>query len=231
MEMAYRFAPADGPVREFVVELDPDTLAYRGGPTGPAPEWTRLEYKKCRNCPLKPAQNPHCPIAVNIAPLVEAFKDSISYTEADIEVRTPERTYQHRAPMQAGVSSLFGVVMTTSGCPILDKLRPMVFTHLPLANLRETMFRSMSAYLLGQFVTASRGKRPDWTLKGLSKLYTEVSKVNADFSQRLRSLVARDASINAVVKLDCFAAFTVNAIDKKKLGWLDALFPGAEPRK
>lgn len=224
MEISYKFTLPDGRENSFVVRLDPETMAYAGTPAGAPPEWTRLENRQCRNCPLKPKDAPHCPVAVNIAPLVDAFKDTISYDEATISVEAPGRSYTRKAPMQAGVSSLFGMVMATSGCPVLDRLRPMVFTHLPFPSLQETLFRSMSTYLLGQFIVSEKGGQPDWSLKGLATLYQEVSKVNADFLERLRALVTHDASINAVVKLDCFAAFTVSTIQKSKLGWLETLF-------
>ncbi|NIR25577.1 MAG: hypothetical protein GWN77_01085, partial [Gammaproteobacteria bacterium] len=36
-------------------------------------------------------------------------------------------------------------------------------------------------------------------------LYDEVRKVNKHFVQRLTNIRVRDASLNALVKLDCFA--------------------------
>lgn len=228
MELRYRFTPDKGPAKEFLVRLDPETFAYNGEPAGEPPDWTRLEYQQCPNCPLKPKDSPRCPVAVNLAPLAESFKDSISYEMADVVVEAEGRSYSRRVPMQAGVSALFGLVMSASGCPILDKMRPMAFTHLPFPSLQETEYRAMSMYLLAQFIAARKGLTPDWTLHGLAGIYDAIREVNVHLAARLRSLDAEDANANAVVKLDCFADFTSAAIRKTEgkngLGWLEKLF-------
>lgn len=236
MELRYRFDVEGGARKEFVLLLDPETLAYQGDPAAARPDWTRLEFKQCPNCPLKPAESPHCPVAANMAPLVDSFKDSISYDPVDVEVQAPGRSYRKRTTMQAGVSALFGIVMASSGCPILDKLRPMLLTHLPFPSLRETQYRAMSTYLLRQFFVARKGGKPDWTLKGLARIYDEINKVNVAFAERLRAIHERDASVNAVSKLDCFASYAATAIERSRgaLDWLERLFrPSAEkpPRK
>ena len=226
MELRYVFTPDSGPKKEFAVHLDSDTLDYRGAQDGEPPEWTRLEYKQCPNCPLKPADSPRCPVAVNIAPVAAAFKDSISFEEVDVEVVAEGRSYRRRVPMQAGVSAIFGLVMASSGCPILDKLRPMVFTHLPFPSLLESEYRAMSMYLLGQFFVARKGGKPDWSLDGLAAIYEAIGVVNMHFIERLRAFSAEDANANALVKLDCFGAFTTSAIRRgsKSMNWLEGLF-------
>jgi hypothetical protein len=190
------------------------------------PDWTKLEYMQCPNCPLKPADSPRCPVAANLAPLAEKFRESLSYTNAEISVEAPGRTYQQRAPMQTALSALFGLIMATSGCPILDKMRPMAFTHLPFPSLRETQYRSMSMYLLAQFIAAMKGATPNWSLDGLATIYDEINAVNAAFCKRLYALDAKDAGVNALVKLDCFAVFTLTQIRKgdAAMKWLEDLF-------
>ena len=223
MELSYRFVPEKGPAKDFTVKLDPQTLES-AAPAGEPADWTRLEHQQCESCPLKKESSPHCPVAVRMAPLVDAFKDSVSYEEADITVSAPGRVYTKRVPMQIGVSGLFGLVMATSGCPILDKMRPMVFTHLPFPSLQETMYRAMSMYLLGQFFVGKKGGKPDWSLDGLAEIFARIGKVNQSLAERLRPLSVRDASVNAVINLDCFATFTKSAIDKSSLAWLERLF-------
>lgn len=223
MELRYTLRLVDGPVRTCTVAVDDQTYASPE-PPGPAPEWTRLEHRQCQDCPLKKEESPRCPVAVRIAPLVEEFKDTLSYEEADVTVECGGRAYSKRVPMQIGVSGLFGAVMATSGCPVLDKLRPMVFTHLPFPSLQETMYRSMSMYLLAQYFIEKKGGAPDRTLEGLADIFARIGKVNQSLADRLRPLVPRDATINAIINLDCFATFTKNAIDKQSLAWLERLF-------
>jgi hypothetical protein len=223
VELRYTLKPDAGPAMTRVVTLDDQTYASPE-PPGPAPDWTRLEHQQCQDCPLDKETSPRCPVAVRIAPLVEQFKDSVSYEQADVTVEAQGRVITKRVPMQIGVSGLFGAVMATSGCPVLDKLRPMVFTHLPFPSLQETMYRSMSMYLLGQFFIERKGGKPDRTLEGLAAIFARIGKVNQSIAERLRPLVPRDATINAVINLDCFATFTKSAIDKSSLAWLERLF-------
>lgn len=223
MELRYTLKPDAGPEKRYTVTLDDATYATPE-PPGPAPDWTRLEHQQCQDCPLTKEKSPRCPVALRIAPVVEQFKDSISYEEADVTVDAGGRRYTKRVPMQIGVSGLIGLVMATSGCPVLDKLRPMVFTHLPFPSLQETMYRSMSMYLLGQFFVEKKGGTPDRTLDGLAAIFARIGKVNASIAERLRPLVPRDATINAVINLDCFATFTKSAIDKSSMAWLERLF-------
>jgi hypothetical protein len=100
----------------------------------------------------------------------------------------------------------------------------MVFTHLPFPSLQETMYRSMSMYLLGQFFVGKKGGKPDWSMEGLAEIFARIGKVNQSLAERLRPLSVRDASVNAVINLDCFATFTKAAIDKSSLAWLERLF-------
>lgn len=223
MELRYTLKPDAGPAMTHTVVIDDQTYAA-ADPGGTPPDWTRLEHQQCADCPLSKESSPRCPVAVRIAPLVEKFKDSVSYEEAAVTVESGGRVYSKRVPMQIGVSGLFGLVMATSGCPVLDKLRPMVFTHLPFPSLQETMYRSISMYLLAQYFIEKKGGAPDRTLDGLADIFARVGKVNLSIAERLRPLVQKDAAINAVINLDCFATFTKSAIDKQSLAWLERLF-------
>jgi hypothetical protein len=103
--------------------------------------------------------------------------------------------------------------MTTTGCPVMGQLRPMVRFHLPFASLTETIFRMASMYLMAQFLRAREGKSAEWNLDGLTQVYVEVGKVNHDFAQRLRVAAKKDANVNALVNLDCFATLVPLAAD------------------
>src|SRR5208282_5877645 len=105
-------------------------------------------------------------------------------------------------PLAQGVRSLVGLVMAASGCPILDRLKPLVRTHQPFANWDETAFRVIGSYLLAQYFIAKRGGKPDWELEKLVEFYDEIKLVNKSFCERLRSFCLQDAPINAVVELD-----------------------------
>ncbi len=220
----YKFTLSDGNIKEFDVELDGETLSLIGKKKRSYPKWTRLAYHKCPNCPLSDAQNPQCPIAANLVDLVEYFKDSISHEEVDVEITTETRTYVKRTSLQSGISSLIGIYMVTSGCPVMDKLRPMVRTHLPFATREETMYRVISMYLLAQYFLYKEGQRPDWDLENLGEIYEGIHTVNKSFCQRLSGTHIKDASLNAVVQLDILADFSSFSLEINKLDEIKRLF-------
>jgi hypothetical protein len=63
----------------------------------------------------------------------------------------------------------------------------------------------VSMHLLVQYYRNQDGLSAEWSLEGLSRVYAEVGIVNRDFAIRLRDAAKKDANINALVNLDCFA--------------------------
>lgn len=166
---------------------------------------------------------------VALDPVIAEFHDAISHHEATITIETPARTYSKRAALQSGISALIGLLMSTAGCPVLNKMRPMVRTHLPFSTLDETMYRAASMYLLAQYVVAQRGGTPNWDLGGLAGIYAEVHSVNKAFIKRLRTLQIEDASLNGLVNLDCFASFTTMTLRGDAAGAFAGLFAAYTP--
>jgi hypothetical protein len=156
--------------------------------------------------------------------LVESFKDSFSFEKANIEISTRERAYLKQATLMEGIRSLIGIYMVTSGCPILDRLKPMVRTHLPFATWEETLYRAVSTYLLAQYFIHKHGGQPDWNMEKLAQVYEDVRIVNKSFCQRLWQSTIQDATLNAVVQLDSFANFTSNLLKHEKLSDMEKLF-------
>jgi hypothetical protein len=206
LTVEYEFKLRDGSRKEFSVRLEKPSLQFITENTTTVRPWTRLKHHQCPNCPLKPERHLDCPIAANLVDVIESFKDSLSIEEADITIRSESREYHKRASVHVGISSLMGLYMVTSGCPIMDKLRPMVYTHLPFSSLEETIYRAISAYLLAQFFREQQGQTPDWKLEKFKKIYEDIGTVNLSFAKRLLSINPRDASLNALVELDCFAS-------------------------
>jgi hypothetical protein len=204
IDYSYKFQ--SGSTTTFNLRLDPETLALMLDKRPDPPPWTLLNHKKCENCPLDEKKHVYCPVALNFADIAEPFKDMLSYEKVNVTVTTEERTYTKETTIQGGLSPLIGIIMTTSGCPIMEHLKPMVRFHLPFASLEETIFRMVSMYLMVQHYRHEDGKTVDWTLDGLVQVYAKVSIVNRDFALRLRDAAKKDANINALVNLDCFAA-------------------------
>lgn len=200
----YTFELPDKQVH-FKIELEPHTLKYLPKGETKIADWAKLENEKCANCPLNEAEHKYCPIALNLVNILPEFSEIYSYQETKVSVSTPERNYEVNTTLQRGLSSMLGIYMVTSGCPIMGKLKPMVRSHLPFASVEETIFRAASTYLLGQYFKQQKGEQADWALQGLKEIYTQVQIVNMSMADRLRSVPAKDANINALIVLDVFA--------------------------
>lgn len=224
ISLRYRFIFGRGLEKRIDVKLDKKTLNLIPTTRASYPKWTELTFFRCPNCPLDEDQYQWCPIAINIVGLVDCFRVMISYKEVDVLIQSEERTYVKHTTLQQGISSLVGIYMVTSGCPIMEKLKPMVSSHLPFATLRETQYRAMSMYLLAQYFLYRRGREPDWELKNLVKIYDDVQVVNKGFAKRLGQIRIRDATLNALVKLDMFAKHVTVSINRDVLDEMECLF-------
>lgn len=214
IKITYSFKFSEGANKIFNILLDRQTLAFISEKKSDAPLWTKLNHNKCANCSLDENSNKHCPVALNLADIAEEFKDFFAYENVSVTVTTEDRTYSKDTTIQQGLSALIGIIMTTSGCPVMERLKPMVRFHLPFASLTETIFRMVSMYLMAQYFLNQDGKTADWKLTGLENIYAEVGQVNRDFAQRLADAAKKDATVNALVNLDCFATMVPLAAEE-----------------
>jgi hypothetical protein len=219
----YTFLIDEG-LKTFTLDLDGETLELKRPLSDELPKWTELGCEQCDNCPLSPETHPHCPIAVNIVELVDFFGHAMSFEEIDVRISSDERSYVKHTTMSEALSSLLGVYMVTSGCPLMDRLRPMVRFHLPMASSEETTFRAIAMYLVAQYFKAKRGEHADWDLEGLPDIYKDVHTVNRQFADRIRLAVDSDAGPNAIIRLDTFASMILMSLDTDQLGNLETLF-------
>jgi len=223
IQYTFRSLAGDSKPLAFHITLDPETLTHTLPERENAPEWARLEYRQCKDCPLDAAVHSHCPAALSLFGIVEKSQELLSYDAVEIAVVTKQRTVSGATTAQRALSSLLGLYLATSGCPILAKLKPMARFHLPLADREETLFRSASAYLLGQYLLKQKGLPADFGLAGLRDLYRRIHEINVSLAERLRALSAGDANLNAIVLLDLFAQELPMSLDGK-LGDFEQLF-------
>lgn len=221
--VAYDFTFPDGTETSYAVELDGTTLSLLPGRADAPPDWTRLEHHQCSHCPLSAVSHPYCPVAVNLAPVVEFFKDKASFQEATVRVRTAERTYLRTVPLQQGIFGIFGLIMATSACPYMDFLKPMARFHLPFSTVEETIVRSVSMYLLRQYFVAKHGGQPDLELERLEAHYDNIRKVNDGIFQRIKAVAEKDADLNALIVLHSFGSIMTMAMSRD-LSRIEPLF-------
>lgn len=213
LNIRYRFLFPDG--REEVIEEKIDKLTMEAAADNPGtpPDWCRLDFHQCPNCPLQVETHPYCPLAAKLVKLTAAFQNARSFDEVEMEATTPERIVTKRTTAQRAVSSLMGLIMATSGCPHMEFLKPMARYHLPLATGEETIFRAVSTYLLAQYFRKKNDLSADFDLENLKKIYGEIRIVNVAMASRLRAVSEQDSAVNAVVLLDVFAKMLPYSIE------------------
>ena len=194
------------------LQIDPISLELINKPTENLPAWTKLVYQQCPHCPLHEAPHPHCPVQINLVDIVNRFNNIASYDKVVLKVITRERTYARRTTAQKAVSSLFGLLIATSGCPYTTFLKPMARFHLPLASQEETIYRVTGTYLLAQYFRAKKTNSIDKDFEGLHRMYTDLHLVNVEIAARLRELTEGDSSVTAIVLRDVFATVLPFAI-------------------
>ena len=210
----YIFKMADGEVFQFEVDLERSNGPVTD-PVATAP-WTALDYYQCPNCPLTNQTHRCCPAAVDIESITSKFNQMLSSNqEVEVIVRTPERAYFKQCDVQTGLRALLGLVMASSACPVLARLKGLTYYHLPFATSDETLFRSVSAYLLKQYFIFKDGGEPDLNLIGLSQLYDELYRVNSTFGQRLQSASESETNLNAIVSLMYLGASVSFSLEDK----------------
>jgi hypothetical protein len=230
----YNFRLPDGSEESFHLRLDPETLELRGGTPATTPQWTKLDFHQCSNCPLRVEEHPDCPLALRLVNLVQRFDGLLSHEKVNMEVVTEERTITQVTTAQRGISSVMGLVIAASGCPHTAFLRPMARFHLPLASNEETVYRATSMYLLAQYFLKREGARGGLELDGLTQIYDNMQTINVAIAERLRAATTTDSSVNAIVVLDVYAK-TVEMVVEGSLERIRYLFtpyfrnPPAEP--
>jgi len=220
----YTFAFPDKSTKEFIVTLDTSTLHVVQPVRLNYPDWMKLKFNQCPRCSLAVSKNEYCPVAISLYDPIECFRHRKSFEPVEVSISTKERKYIRQTTLQKGLSSLIGIFMVTSGCPAMERLKPMVRFHLPFATEEETKYRALSMYLLAQFFVYRHGRNPDWEMKDLVGLYEDIRMINKSFTGRLMGTATEDASINAVVILDCFADSIAFSITEDMLGEIEVLF-------
>ncbi len=201
----YKITFEDGRETVIDIQLDPGTLNLPARTGSDFPDWTRLDFCKCPICPYESAAVPFCPVAVNLAEVTRLFSDKASTMMVDTRVVTRQREYFKRVSLQSALSAIIGIYMSTSGCKVMNILKPMARHHLPFASLEETVYRSVSSYLMMQYLRKQKGLEPDWELAKLRVAYKDIETLNSAMTDRIRKASEKDANYNAVIILDAFA--------------------------
>lgn len=205
MKISYHFKFEDNTQKKFDIHLHPERLYIILPNNKEKPDWARFSFYTCPHCRVNKDENEYCPVAVSICDIVGFFKKYPSYEIVEVSVIADDRSYWKKTTLQNALSSLLGIYMVTSGCPHTKKLKPVVRFHLPFSPVKETLFRSAGAYLLGQYFLQKQGKKADFEMFDLVTFYKEIQIVNHGLTERLKGVLGEDSINNAVICLDVFA--------------------------
>lgn len=204
LEIQYIFRFADGQESRFPLRLDGERLEPAVTEESP-PDWARIGFHRCANCPLDETIQQWCPLARSLVGTVALLGNVLSYHDVEVEAITPERRIRHTTSAQNGISAMMGLIIATSGCPRTAFFKPMARFHLPFATEEETMYRAASMYLLGQFFRRQQGQDAEMGFDGLLDIYRNMEIVNRAMADRLRAAAREDGTVNALVLLDMYA--------------------------
>ena len=206
----YHFELPDGSATTLDFAFDPrDFRLLTPAPVDP-PFWTELTFSRCANCPLDGERVTHCPAALQMAPAVEPLKALVSFDTVGVTVEQAERTVHVQISAQQAMSSVLGLIMATAGCPWTDHLRPMARFHLPFASDTETLYRTVSMFLVANAITRTTADRG---FAALESLYENLHVVNRDMSRRLGAATRSDPARNAMALLDSYTAMLPAALE------------------
>ena len=147
--ITYVFRLESGAEHRF--DVDPN----RPVATGDLPDWTLLDTHKCGNCPLASAPGARCPAAADLVPIVAQFSALASIDSVDVRVVRSQYEVHKHTDTQTALSALMGLILATSGCPILSRMRPLAHMHLPFPTETEAVYRVVSMHLLGCYLAGT----------------------------------------------------------------------------
>jgi hypothetical protein len=226
LRIRYRFDLPDGSQKSLEFSFDPATFKLQNPPPADPPFWTELKFNQCANCPLNEQEHPHCPAALQMVAALEPMKALVSFDTVGVTVLQFERKVYAETTVQQAMSSVFGLIMATSGCPWTDRLRPMARFHVPFAGETETLYRSVSMYLLSrEFLPREKRAADAGGFAPLEDLYRNLHVVNRDMSRRLGAAATTDPARNALALLDSFTLLLPAALERS-LDELQPLFTG-----
>jgi hypothetical protein len=202
-------------LKDREVVFDVETAPHGVESDAEFPDWARLEHRQCACCPLKASDCKYCPVATRMHGLLEAFSENKSTERVQVTVETPARNYSHECDLQVGINSLMGLMMATSGCPVLKQLGAMASFHIPFCSTRETLHRTVGSYLTKQYFVQLDGGEPDWELKHLKELYGVLEGLNQDFSKRIQDSSRSDAVSNAVIMFFATSVVVASSLDQQ----------------
>ncbi len=200
-------------------EVDETGISSKEQAGETVPPWARLDIHRCEHCTLPSGTQSACPAAVSLRPIIEAFASELSYQEVLVRAETQGKEVRFQTSLQSAIRSIAGLLMALSACPIMRRLRPMAYFHLPFGSYENTIFRAMGMYLLAQHIREQAGLPADRGIDGLVEIYRKIHVINERMAERIGMAAEKDATVNALINLDVFTFSFDSQVKKKVMEW------------
>jgi hypothetical protein len=201
MNTRYHLKLENGQVLAFEVlnkkGIDPAELnSYNG-----IPEWVNLECEQCSVCPFATKDTTYCPAAFELQDVISQCQKIVSYERVEFSKETKTGTTTTQADMQTALFSVIGEKAISSACTVLNSRQWSLDYYSIMTTPENMFFRSLSTYLVRQFLIGSRDGEPDFQLKGHIDYVEEIISVFGNLLERFRYISGEDSTNNAIVRL------------------------------
>ncbi|WP_269539684.1 DUF6901 family protein [Cerasicoccus fimbriatus] len=163
------------------------------------PEWTRLDYHQCKNCPLDEKRIERCPAAAAVAGLLENFTEVVSFQKVDLVIVRANGQYSIRGSAQMVVFALLVEFVSRAKCPYLfDPSADKGFFFLCL-DVDQLLYRFFSSFLIQHHLLSSGEPDPNAVNWHRFQQYMgEIRIALEGLLDRIQAYCHEDANINAL---------------------------------
>lgn len=208
VNISYRIQIKDE-IKTFDYRLDPEnyglTKETASSTALTTADWTRLDHRKCSHCPLNSEEHPHCPLALQLQPLVENFHETSSIDQVELEMIRGTRKIIDTTSLQEALGSILEVLYPACGCPKTLLMRPHARFHIPSGSEEEKVYTVTSMYMLAQYFRDKTDSNGDFAFAGLIDFYADMSVLNKAIASRLTGATRSDSVKNAITLMDMYS--------------------------
>ena len=183
------------------------------------PDWAKLEYHQCPVCPFDTKETKFCPAAFELQDVIAQCSDLISYERIELIRKSEHGSIIMKTDMQTALFAVIGERTISSACKVMNT-RHWTLDYYSIIMTEENLFyRTLSSYLVQQFLLARSGQRADFQLNDYETFVNEIISVFGSLLERFRQVSKQDASNNAVVRLVMIGRL----LQKRREKWISEL--------
>ena len=212
-QIVYRFEKSGNPVIEYTLRVDRHNWSLEN-PMQNNADWTVLSKNQCPNCPLNSTEQLHCPAAINLQLIGNEWESYKSYDPIHVDVLMEGKTISGETTVQIGLSSLVGFLLATSDCPHLSFFRPLARFHQPLTQPESVGLRVLMSFLA---YNQLKNEHNSDLKHRIAQIYENIEIVNSALTRRVEQTANENASVQAMVQLDCLSKLVPMSLDESYL--------------